>query len=133
MTGKRSGGGERPRRVAEQVQHEIGLLLVRGLKDPRITGFVTVTGVKLSPDLREGVVYYSVFGEEPVRRSTQAGLEAAAGYLRREVARNLGLRVAPTLRFVFDESIERGDRIETLIKEVHAAEKPSGGEGDEEP
>ncbi|MHB1845622.1 MAG: 30S ribosome-binding factor RbfA [Deltaproteobacteria bacterium] len=123
MRAKRPGGGDRPRRVAEQLQHELGQLLVRGLKDPRLGGvFVTITGVKLSPDLREGVVYYSVFGDDAVRKSTAEGLAAAAGYLRHEVAQNLGLRVAPSFRFVFDESIERGARIEELLREVHAGE-----------
>lgn len=117
---KRSfGGTARPTRVAEQVQHELGQILVRGLKDPRIVGFVTITGVRMSPDLREGIVYYSVFGTEVERKSTQAGLEAAASYLKREVGHNLRLRLAPNLRFVFDESIEQGDRIEKLIREVH--------------
>jgi ribosome-binding factor A len=117
---KRSfGGTARPTRVAEQVQHELGQILVRGLKDPRIVGFVTITGVKMSPDLREGIVYYSVFGTEAERKSTQAGLEAAASFLKREVGHNLRLRLAPNLRFVFDESIEQGDRIEKLIREVH--------------
>ncbi len=116
---KSFGGTGRPARVAEAVQHELSSLLVRGLKDPRIVGLVTVTGVKLSPDMREGVVYYSVFGSEAERQSTQAGLEAAAGYLRREVGQKLKLRLAPSLRFVFDTSIETGDRIEQLLREVH--------------
>ena len=119
--GKKSfGGTSRPARVAEEVQRELSSILVRGLKDPRITGFVTLTGVKLSPDLREGVVYYSVFGSEAERKSTHEGLEAAAGFLRREIGQRLKLRVAPNLRFVFDTSIETGDRIEKLIREVHA-------------
>jgi ribosome-binding factor A len=125
---KRSfGGTARPTRVAEQVQHELSQILVRGLKDPRIVGFVTLTGVKMSPDLREGIVYYSVFGTEAERKSTQEGLQAAAGYLKREVGHNLRLRLAPNLRFVFDESIEEGDRIESLIREVHEHDAQAQG------
>ena len=136
-TGKKGGAGTaRPQRVAEEVQHEIGRLIVRGLKDPRITGFVTITGVKLSPDLREGIVYYSVFGSELAQKSTQEGLDAAASYLQREVGRQLRLRVVPRLRFVIDESIVRGDRIEQLIREVHEADVPvpakDGGGPDDE-
>jgi ribosome-binding factor A len=116
----------RPMRVAQMIQEEVGRLLVRGLKDPRLGGLITVTGAKISPDLKEAVVYYSVLGDEAQRKSTQAGLEAAAPYLKREVARNLTLRYAPQLRFVFDESIERGDRIEQLLKE--AKQKQSPGE-----
>ncbi|MHB8421011.1 MAG: 30S ribosome-binding factor RbfA [Myxococcales bacterium] len=116
---KSFGGTSRPARVAEEVQRELSSLLVRGLKDPRLQGFVTLTGVKLSPDLREGIVYYSVFGGEAERESTQQGLEAAAGFLRHEIGQKLKLRVAPILRFVFDNSIENGDRIEKLLREVH--------------
>ena len=116
---KSFGGTSRPARVAEEVQRELSSILVRGLKDPRIVGLVTITGVKLSPDLREGVVYYSVFGTEAERASTQEGLQAAAGFLRREIGHRLKLRVAPNLRFAFDTSIETGDRIEQLIREVH--------------
>ncbi|HUB09064.1 MAG TPA: 30S ribosome-binding factor RbfA [Myxococcales bacterium] len=116
---KSFGGTSRPARVAEEVQRELSSILVRGLKDPRIVGLVTITGVKLSPDLREGVVYYSVFGTEAERTSTQEGLQAAAGFLRREIGHRLKLRVAPNLRFAFDTSIETGDRIEQLIREVH--------------
>lgn len=125
--GKRNfGGTARPTRVAEEVQHELSQILVRGLKDPRLAGFITLTGVKMSPDLREGIVYYSVFGSEAQRKSTQEGLDAAAGYLKREVGHNLRLRVAPNLRFVFDESIEHGDRIEQLLREVHEQDADKG-------
>lgn len=126
-------GTNRPARVAEEFAHELSQVLTRGLKDPRITGLVTVTGAKMSPDLKEVTAYVSVLGDERVKGETLEGLRAATPYLQREVGHRLRLRHVPHLRIVFDESIERGDRIETLIKEVHAAEKPSGGEGDEEP
>jgi ribosome-binding factor A len=105
-------------RVAQTIQEEVSRLLLRGLKDPRLGGLITVTGAKISPDLKEAVVYYSVFGEPAQREMTQEGLEAASPYLKREVAKNLKLRYAPHLRFVFDESIERGDRIEQLLREA---------------
>ncbi len=114
------GGAPRPLRVAQLLQEEISRLLVRGLKDPRLTGLITVTGAKISPDLKEAVLYYSVFGDAAARAMTQEGLQAAAPYLKREVVKNLKLRAAPHLRFVFDESIERGDRIEQLLKEARA-------------
>lgn len=113
---------DRPARVAHDVQREISALIARGLKDPRITGFITVTGAKMSPDLRDCTVYVSVHGEERVRTQTLAGLAAAAGYLKREVARNLGLRLVPNLRFSYDESIEEGDKIDRLLKEVSEKE-----------
>ncbi len=111
---------DRPARVAHEFQHELGQLLARGLKDPRITGFITVTGAKMSPDLREATVYVSIHGAEAERERTLEGLRAAAGYLQREVSRALRLRHTPHLRFVYDESVERGDRIERLLKEAKA-------------
>lgn len=115
----------RPARVAEEFRQELSSLLSRGLKDPRITGFVTVTGAKMSPDLKEIAVYVSIHAPEVERERTLEGLRAAATYLQREVARNLKLRHTPHLRFVYDESVERGDRIERLLKE--AREKGSKG------
>ncbi|HTP52642.1 MAG TPA: 30S ribosome-binding factor RbfA [Anaeromyxobacteraceae bacterium] len=113
---------DRPARVAEELQREISQLLARGLKDPRIKGFITVTGAKMSPDLKEAALFVSIHGEEAVRKETLAGLKAAASYLQREAARNLRLRYVPHLRIVYDESVEEGDKIERLLKEVKAKE-----------
>ncbi len=109
---------DRPARVAEEFQHEISAILARGLKDPRITGFITVTGAKMSPDLREVTVYVSVHGDDAVRKKTMAGLTAACGYLQREAARHLKLRVVPHMRLEWDGSIEEGDKIERLLREA---------------
>ena len=110
---------DRPARVAEEFRHELTAILARGgIKDPRIPGFVTVTGAKMSPDLREVVVYVSVHGDDAVKKKTMAGLAAAAGFVQREAARNLRLRVVPHMRFVWDGSIEEGDKIERLLKEA---------------
>ncbi|HUL60916.1 MAG TPA: 30S ribosome-binding factor RbfA [Anaeromyxobacteraceae bacterium] len=111
-------GSNRPARVASEFQHEVSRVLARGLKDPRITGFVTVTGAKMSPDLREATVYVSIHGDDRTREGTLEGLRAAAGYLQREVSHALKLRHTPHLRFVYDESIERGDRMNRLIREA---------------
>jgi ribosome-binding factor A len=110
----------RPTRVAEEFRHELGAILARGIKDPRVTGFVTLTGAKMSPDLKEITVYLSIHAEEKERERTLEGLRAAATFLQREVARNLRLRYTPHLRFVYDESVARGDRIERLLKEAKA-------------
>jgi ribosome-binding factor A len=110
----------RPARVAEEFRHELGAILARGIKDPRVTGFVTLTGAKMAPDLKEITVYLSIHAEEKERERTLEGLRAAATFLQREVARNLRLRYTPHLRFVYDESVERGDRIERLLKEAKA-------------
>jgi ribosome-binding factor A len=113
---------DRPARVAHEIQREISSLLARGLKDPRIKGFVTVTGAKMSPDLKEATAYVSIHGEEKVREETLEGLRAAAGFLQREVAQRLKLRHTPHLRFAYDGSVEEGDKIERLLKEVREKE-----------
>ncbi|MGB8932550.1 MAG: 30S ribosome-binding factor RbfA [Anaeromyxobacteraceae bacterium] len=111
---------DRPARVAHEFQRELSALIARGLKDPRVTGFITVTGAKMSPDLKEAVAYVSIHGDEKVVAETLAGLRAAAGYLQREVARAVKLRYTPHLRIVFDESVGRGDRIDRLLREAKA-------------
>src|SRR5438552_1757497 len=83
--------------------------------------FVNITGVKMSPDLREARVFWTVHGEDEVRKDTAQGLSAARGYLRHELS-TLGLRVLPELHFTYDEAIDRGDRIERLLREVHEAD-----------
>ena len=108
----------RPDRVGHLLQQKLAELFTRGLKDPRV-GLVTITGVKMSPDLREARVYWTVHGERAVRNETERGIEAARGWLRREVGGALGLRVVPDLHFTYDEAIDRGDRIERLLREVH--------------
>ncbi len=111
----------RPDRVGHLVQKTLAELFARGLKDPRV-GLVTITGVKMSPDLREARVYWTVHGEPDVRTETARGIEAARGWLRRAVGGALGLRVVPELHFAYDEAIDRGDRIERLLREVHEQE-----------
>jgi len=121
---------DRPVRVAEEFRQELSTLLARGIKDPRVTGFVTVTGAKMSPDLKEVAVYVSVHGEGLERKRTMEGLQAAATFLQRQVARSIGLRHTPHLRFVYDESVERGDRIDRLLREARARDQESQGAGE---
>jgi ribosome-binding factor A len=123
---------DRPARVAHEFQRELSSVLARGLKDPRVTGLVTVTGAKMSPDLKEVVAYVSILGEEKVVAETLVGLKAAAGYLQREVARAVKLRYTPHLRFVFDESVGRGDRIDRLLREAKAHDAAVKKDGDGE-
>jgi ribosome-binding factor A len=118
---------KRPDRVAHLLQHRLAELLARGLKDPRL-GLVTITGVKISPDLREARVYWTVHGESEVRRETERGLSAARGYLRHELS-SLGLRVLPELHFNYDEAIDRGDRIERLLRQLHEADEVRSSQG----
>ncbi len=113
---------DRAARVAHEFQRELGEVLARGLKDPRVTGFITVTGAKMPPDLKDITVYVSIHGDDATREKTLEGLRAAAGYLQREVARRLKLRYTPHLRFAYDGSVAQGDRIERLLKEVKEKE-----------
>jgi ribosome-binding factor A len=112
----------RPDRIAQEIQAAVADLLTRGdIKDPRV-GFITVTGVKVSPDLSVARVYYSMIGTDQQKADTQAGLDAAKGYVRRAVTKRVKLRVSPEVFFSFDGSLEEGDKIERLLKEVRNKE-----------
>jgi len=104
------------RRVNESVRQVLSEA-VGELKDPRI-GFVTVTGVETSPDLRHARVYVSVFGSEESRQESLAGLEAAHGVLQSRLARELRMRRTPQLAFEYDPTVERGARMTQLIDEL---------------
>ena len=107
---------DRMRRVNEAVREVVSARLLEGLRDPRI-GFVTVTSVDTSPDLRHARVYVSVLGSDEQRTETMAGLESAHGVLQQAVAHELRMKNTPTLQFVFDESINTGMRISELLDE----------------
>lgn len=107
---------ERMRRVNESVRQVLSEAVLE-LKDPRI-GFVTVTGVETSPDLRQARVFVSVLGAERKREATLAGLAAAHGVLQSRLNRELRLKRTPTLTFEYDPSVERGVRMTKLIDEL---------------
>lgn len=112
----------RPERVAAEIQAAVADLLTRGaIHDPRI-GFITLTGVKVSPDLSVAQIYYSMIGTDAQKAETQAGLDAAKGFVRREVTKKVKLRVSPEVFFTFDPSLEEGDKIDRLLKEVRNKE-----------
>lgn len=112
----------RPERVAQEIQAAVADLLTRGeIKDPRV-GFITITGVKVSPDLTVARVYYSMIGSDQQKADTQAGLDAAKGFVRRAVTKRVKLRVSPEVFFSFDPSLDEGDKIERLLKEVRTKE-----------
>lgn len=113
---------QRSHRVGEQIQKEISALLLKGLKDPRI-GFVTITAVKVTADLGQARVFFTVMGEESVRRETGQGLASATPYLRRELGKRLRLRHVPELIFEFDTALEYGNRIESLLQEIKQKEE----------
>jgi ribosome-binding factor A len=107
---------DRMRRVNEAIREVVSARLLEGLRDPRI-GFVTVTSVDTSLDLRQARVYVSVLGTEDERAATLAGLESAHGVFQQAVASELRMKHTPTLEFVFDESIDRGMRISELLSD----------------
>ncbi|HVE82714.1 MAG TPA: 30S ribosome-binding factor RbfA [Myxococcales bacterium] len=112
----------RPERVGQQIQAALAELMSRGkLRDPRI-GFITITGVKVSADLRTARVFYSMLGTDEAREETQRGLDAAKGFVRREISSALKLRYSPEIFFTFDESVAEGDKIDRLLREVKAKE-----------
>jgi ribosome-binding factor A len=104
------------RRVNESIKEILGDAIAAELKDPRI-GFVTVTGVDTSPDLRSARVYVSVLGDEDDRERSLTGLRSSHGVLQRKIADAMRLKRTPTLTFEYDESVERGDRITRLLDE----------------
>jgi ribosome-binding factor A len=105
---------DRMRRVNEAVREVVSARIAEGLRDPRI-GFVTVTAVETSPDLRHARVFVSVLGSEEERAATLAGLSSAHGVIQQAVAGELRMKRTPSLQFVFDESIDRGMRITELL------------------
>lgn len=129
--------GHRPDRVGDQIRHELSDLLTRGVvHDPGI-GFITLTRVKMSPDLQLARVYYTMLGDDAARRTTAAALERAAPFLRRQVGGRLRLRRVPEIEFRFDESIGHQDRIEQILRELHDEEAQraagdAGGEGEDD-
>ncbi|MFQ5458114.1 MAG: 30S ribosome-binding factor RbfA [Myxococcota bacterium] len=104
-------------RVGETIRAEISDMLLRDIKDPGI-GFVTITDVVMSPDLKHARVYFSRMGTEEDVAASQAGLMRAAGFFRRQLGRRLRLKYAPELRFEHDSSLETGARIDALLKEI---------------
>jgi len=104
----------RTERVSALLQEAIAEQIARGIKDPRVAG-VTVTGVDASPDLRQAAVYYRVLGDETDRARAQGGLARAAGYIQSVVGRELRLRYTPSLRFVFDPTLDVASRVDALL------------------
>ena len=106
----------RMRRVNEAILEILGDAIATELKDPRI-GFVTVTAVDTSPDLRTARVYVSVLGSEQEREQSLAGLQSAHGFLQGKIASAMRMKRTPPWTFLYDESVDRGDRISRLLDE----------------
>ena len=112
---------DRLRRVDEAMREVLSDAVTKEIKDPRV-GFVTVTAVDTASDLRHAKVYISVLGDDGVRQRSLDGLRSAHGFLQRRVAEELRIKHTPTLEFLYDDSLDRGLRIEALLQQE---EKPS--------
>ena len=119
-------------RVSDLIKDEISRLLLREVRDPRV-GFVTITGAAVSPDLKNVRVFVSILGEPEARQASIKALNSAAGFFRRTLFKNLRLRFAPAVRFQLDESLDQGDRIERVLRQIHEGGREAGPvDGDQE-
>lgn len=112
---------QRAQRVGESIHHEVSQLLIRGLKDPRI-GFVTITGVDVTSDLRHARIFYTVIGDSASREASAAGLKSSVSFIRQQLGRVLRLRFVPEILFEYDASVEYAHRIEDLLREVRSSD-----------
>lgn len=117
----------RTERVASVIKEEIGAILIREYNDPAY-GFITVTDVRVTPDLKLAKVMFSIMGAADVQKKTMAMLERERSHLRGMVGRKLTLRYTPDLQFYHDTTMDRVHRINTLINEIH---KNDSGHGDD--
>jgi ribosome-binding factor A len=116
----------RQRRVAQQIHRELGDLLMREVRDPRLSA-VTITEVRVTPDLLLARIYFSVLGEGEAESEALAAMERARGFLRTQLAERLSLRLMPELTFLLDRSAEYGRRSEELLDQIAAEEPPHDG------
>ena len=106
------------------------MFLTEGVKDPRVTGLVTVTGVDVTRDLRHAKVHVSILGSEQDKKQTMEGLASVAGHLRAKLGRTLRLRVTPELDFRYDASIAHAAHIDSLLEQIRADDAKPHGDGD---
>lgn len=123
--------GKRTERVSSLLQMELSRLILERIKDPRL-GFVTVTHVKITADLKSAVVFLSVMGDKKKKEETFKVLQHAAGFLQREVGIALKLRYTPKLQFELDDSLDKDFEIGKVIREIEARDKNTG-EGHDKP
>ena len=105
-------------RINGEVQKELGRIITREIKDPRISPMTSVVAVEVAPDLKTAKAYISVLGDEQSQKDTLAGLKSAEGFIRVKLAKNINLRNTPQIKFILDQSIEYGVRMSKKIDEV---------------
>jgi ribosome-binding factor A len=119
----------RTERLNHLIQRELSDLLRKHINDPRLNGLISVTGVEIAKDLQNATVSISALGDNIDREAVLKGFKSAAGFLRRELAHRLNIRVTPVLSFEFDDSIERGVKLVTLIDSVAERDNRDGADG----
>lgn len=112
----------RPEKVAHLMRREVADILERRLRDPRVTARVSVTDVEITHDLSFAKIFVMVSGEAAERDMTLQGLQRAAGFVRHELGDRLGLREVPEIRFVYDDSLDRGARVDDLLRKIEKGE-----------
>jgi ribosome-binding factor A len=118
----------RPEKVAQLMRREIADILMRKMRDPRVSAMVSVTDVEVTHDLSFAKVFVSIMGDPAQTASTLETLERAAGFVRHELGPVLGLREVPQIRFLHDDSLARGARVEDLLKRIHEGKPPEEDE-----
>jgi ribosome-binding factor A len=108
----------RSNRIGEQIQKELGEIITRKIKDPRV-GFVTVTDVRVTGDLQQATVYITALGSEKERQESLDALVKATGFIRSEIGQRIRLRRTPEITFEFDASVEYGNKIEELLRSIN--------------
>ena len=116
---------KRSARVSDQMHHEIADIFARKLKDPRV-GFVTVTGVDLSNDLRNAKIFVSIYSGD--KEETLKGIKSASAFIRSELARRMRMKFVPELLFRVDESAERGAHLMEMLESLHTEKGKTGSE-----
>lgn len=109
--------GDRSYRIGDQILKEASMILFKRVRDPRLNG-VTLTGVKMTKDLRHAYIYYSLLGGDEQISLAQAGFESAKGFMRKEIGEGLRLKYVPDIKFIYDTSLEYGQKMEKLLEEV---------------
>ena len=114
--------GKRTERVGHLIQMELSQLILHRVKDPRL-GFVTVTHVDVTPDLKSAVVFYSVLGNDKAKKDSQIALEKASGFLQKEIGTAIQLRYTPRLAFRLDDSLEQGMEVDKVLRKIQQEEQ----------
>jgi ribosome-binding factor A len=113
--------GKRARRVGDLIQREVAEILLTKVRDPRV-GNVTITGLRLSDDLKMARIYFSVIGDKDQVKRVHAGLDSCKGFLKKELGQRLSLRYIPQIKFEYDPSLERSNHMDKLFETLEADE-----------